>query len=218
MAARGFVAPDTNRPSRPDKEESHAAPQSTPVPGASPQPRPYVWNGPTRLPRMSVGPALAALKSKAGEWLRRYLPAEAIGACTALLGAAVSYSLLRSYLLAAIAGTIGEAIGFYGYFVIQGVRGHYHYHRHYRLSRRLQLVAVKTLRDLTIEFGVAEAFDSILIRPVLMYTAMHVINNLSAGLLAGKLAADLVFYGFAIVGYEIKTRWIVQPAESDKVA
>ena len=43
-------------------------------------------------------------------------------------------------------------------------------------------------------------------------------GNLPAGLLVGKLAADLVFYGFAIVGYEIKKRWVVQPAEGDKVA
>ncbi|HUC20578.1 MAG TPA: hypothetical protein VMR98_03750 [Candidatus Polarisedimenticolaceae bacterium] len=153
----------------------------------------------------------AKIGRKVREWLRRYLPAEVIGTCTALTGALAAYSLTGSYVIAAIGGTIGENIGYYGYFTVRETVRHYADHRHYPPPRRIVLIAYKTLRDMLVEFGPAEVFDSFLLRPFFMYSMPQVIPSFTWGILAGKLCADVTFYGFAIGGYELRKRWFIKP-------
>ncbi len=59
-----------------------------------------------------------------------------------------------------------------------------------------------TLRNLSLEFGPAELLDSFLVRPLAMYLGPIVVGSLTAGVILGKIAADVVFYTLAIVGYE----------------
>lgn len=151
---------------------------------------------------------------KLREWLRRYLPAEIIGTVTAVAGAFIGFNATGSYVIGAIAGTIGENIGYYGYFVVRESLRHYKNHAHHSPLRRIGLVAFKTLRDMLVEFGPAEALDSFLVRPFFMYIMPQIIPNFAAGVLAGKLIADVVFYTFAIIGYEFKKRWILEKDNS----
>jgi hypothetical protein len=127
-------------------------------------------------------------------WLRRYLPAELVCTPIALLSAWLAVTLTGSTAVAAIAGTWGENLGFYGMMLAR------------ELGRRGVRALPAILRDLALEFGPAEALDSMLLRPALMYTGMILAPSPALGIVAGKLAADICFYVPAIVSYELLCR------------
>jgi hypothetical protein len=142
------------------------------------------------------------------EWARRYLPAEALGTSTALAAAWVEYALSGSLVSAAIAGTIGEALGYYGYIVIREVLRHGGGRRLRGAPRRRWRLGIKTVRDLLIEFGPAELIDSFLARPFFMYLMPSLLHDFTAGILVGKLAADAIFYSLAIGAYELRKQYL----------
>jgi hypothetical protein len=154
------------------------------------------------------------------EWLRRYLPAEAVGIVGALAGALLVMRATGAPVAAAFAGSVGETVGYYATI---GWRDVVRHHRplegtpHRRFARAVGLTA----RDLAVEFGPAEALDSILLRPLLMYVGPVVTGHFLAGTLFGKLTADVAFYAFAITGYEVRKRIFGRPSTeraSDHVA
>ncbi len=121
-------------------------------------------------------------RNRVREWLNRYLPAEA-----AAIAGAVSAAWLVDHAhfaaATAFAGAIGETVAFYAVIVAR--------------QRRVEL------RSLLIEFGVAESADTFLVRPLAMYIASALVGQTVIGVVLGKLAADVVFYGLAITGYEV---------------
>lgn len=148
------------------------------------------------------------LKRKLREWLRRYLPAEITGTITALFGATLGHALSGgSLVVAAYAGTIGENIGYYGYFAVKESMRHYRAHAHHATARRIMVSGLKTVRDMMVEFGPAELLDSFIVRPLLMYLGPQLVGHFQVGIFAGKVAADVIFYSLAIIGYEIRKRW-----------
>jgi hypothetical protein len=120
------------------------------------------------------------------EWLSRYAPAEAAGITGALLAAAA----VDSPEAAAVAGTLGETVGFYTMIFVRDLRAG---------GRPGQVV-----RDMVVEFGPAEVLDTLLVRPAAMYLATRALGTATAGIVTGKLAADAVFYTVAIIGYELR--------------
>jgi ornithine decarboxylase len=134
-------------------------------------------------------------------WVRRYLPMELAGTAAALSAALVVSALDGGPVQAALAGSVAEAVGFYGLGAVQVARGH----------RGTRHVLGRTVRDLAVEFGPAEVLDSLLLRPGLMYLAARTIGDLTAGVLVGKLVADVVFYLIAIAGYELRQRLFPTP-------
>jgi hypothetical protein len=62
------------------------------------------------------------------------------------------------------------------------------------------------LRDLILEFGFAEALDSLLVRPLALYTSLQWISNMAIALLLGKVVADVVFYVPTVVAFEVRER------------
>jgi hypothetical protein len=63
-----------------------------------------------------------------------------------------------------------------------------------------------SLRGVVAEFGVAEVTDTVFLRPLLMYAFVGPLGALIPGVIVGKLAADVVFYGLAIPAYELRER------------
>src|SRR5262249_38397174 len=100
--------------------------------------------------------------------------------CAALAGATGARAELVS-----LAGTAAEVSAFY---VVMIAR-----ERAARPSTPLGAV----LRGLALEFGPAEALDTFLLRPALLYAGVALTGG-AAGALLGKLAADGVFYALAI--------------------
>ena len=139
-------------------------------------------------------------------WARRYLPAEFAGVITALTAALTAFRMSGSTATAALAGVAGETIGYYATITVRDLRRH----RRAGGAGRWQALT-RTGRDVAIEFGPAEIVDTLIIRPGLMFTGPLVTGSLVIGTLVGKVAADIVFYAFAISGYEVRTRVFADP-------
>lgn len=141
------------------------------------------------------------MRSKIKEWLLRYGPAELISLPMTLIPAQVVLHQNRNAAAAAIAGTWGGNIGYFGTILLCDVwrtrRKYAAEGSHYGFR-----AFAKNLRALLLEFGVAEAFDTLLVRPALMYYLPRVLGNFSLGIITAKFAADLTFYVPAIIFYE----------------
>lgn len=136
---------------------------------------------------------------KGALWLRRYLPAELAGTLGAILGGLLGGA--GNPLLAALGGTWGENLGYYGTVIARDLRA-----RRARDGRLTVGGALRSLRNIALEFGGAELLDSFLLRPAAMFAAIRLTGSLPLGLLLGKLAADLAFYLPTIVAYELRGR------------
>jgi hypothetical protein len=135
-------------------------------------------------------------------WIHRYGPAELACLATMLAASVVAARLTTSPPLLAVSAIAGATVGFYGVLVVTVVRE----------QRRLILpdqpryavrVASRTLLLLSAEFGAAELLDTFLWRPVLMVSAVVLLAEPVWGLLAGKVAADVLFYLVSALGYRL---------------
>ena len=148
------------------------------------------------------------LKTKTRAWLSRYIPAEILGTIGALIAALVVYTHGHSYIAAAASGWVGEGICFYGYFVTTELLLNARKYRQRPLIKRVSLAVATASTNLLVEFLPAELVDSFIIRPYLMYLMPQYIHPYPVGFLAGKFSADVVFYAFAIIGYEARRHWL----------
>ena len=147
-------------------------------------------------------------KSKTQEWLKRYIPAEVLGTTGALIAAWAIYSHTHSYIAAAASGWLGEGIGFYGYFVTTELLLNYRKFQHYSLIKHVSLAVTTASTNLLVEFLPAEVLDNFLVRPFAMYLVPQYIHPYPLGFLVGKFGADIIFYVFAIIGYEARKHWL----------
>jgi hypothetical protein len=146
------------------------------------------------------------LKVKLIEWTRRYAGPEIAGTVAAFSVAWYVNQASNSLAAAAIAGSIAETIGYYGYAGVREALFHFARHHHRpRLSRYL-MTGWHTIRDMLIEFGPSELVDSLLLRPLFMYLFPLLLDNFALGIVLGKLAADVVFYAGAAIMYELKKK------------
>ena len=148
-------------------------------------------------------------RAKIAEWGRRYLPCEIGGTVAELGGAALTYRLSGSFALAALVGTIGASVGYYAIAFVSAVRWSYRdYARPSRIMRTLVALWLAT-RSVLVEFGPAEAVDSLLVRPVAYYLAPHLFDSPMTGWIVAKVMSDIAFYVCAISSYERFSRLVV---------
>jgi hypothetical protein len=156
------------------------------------------------------------VRRKLREWVGRYLPAEILGTVTALATAWMVHAASDSLISAAVAGTIGESLGYYGCMVVREAFRHDTRHRHHGRRRRLWLTGTRTARDLLIEFGPAELVDTVMVRPFFMYLMPSLLDSFTAGILVGKVAADVIFYSLAISAYELRRQYLPMPGPGER--
>jgi hypothetical protein len=120
--------------------------------------------------------------------VRRYAPAEVAGTLAAVVSA-VAVDGFGVAAATAYAAAIAEGIAFYGVLLIRDMRA----------SRRS---LARVARGLALEFGPAELLDTLAVRPGAMFLGPILLGGVTTGVLAGKVAADLVFYAIAIICYE----------------
>ena len=150
-----------------------------------------------------------ASSSRISEWLLRYGPAELLSSL-ATLGAAVAVQRFGgSRLNVALAATWAGNLAYFGLILVQDV---WRTRRELNAQqRRYTLVTwCRNIRALIAEFGAAEALDSLLIRPALMYWLPRWLGSVPQGVLAAKFAADITFYVPAILSYELTKRRLRQ--------
>jgi len=133
------------------------------------------------------------MTARAGVWLRRYIPAEAAALIGALLAAQLAWTLSGSLAVAAVAGAWGETMAYYTTMLA-------------RELVRTRAGLLVTLRELVLEFGPAEAVDTVLIRPAMLYAAGQLVADVRLGVVLGKVGADVFFYVPPIATFELRQR------------
>ncbi|MBP4137639.1 hypothetical protein [Flavobacterium geliluteum] len=134
------------------------------------------------------------------EWFNRYKYAE-----LASTSAALSTSLLSSVysgLTTAYLITIAEYLAFYSVILFSSNK---------KLKQQNKLQNTTTsfkdllllVKNLILEFGYPAVLDFLVVRPFCMYWMPILVGNYFFGIIFGKIAADLCFYFFAIVNYEL---------------
>jgi hypothetical protein len=159
------------------------------------------------------------IRSKLAEWLRRYLPLEIAGWIGELGSAALVYTWTGSLAAAAGAATVGASVGYYLPAYINAVRWSATDDPDRPWPARLAVSNAKALRSLTVEFGAGEVVDSLVLRPILIYTMPVAMGNVVLGWIVGGFLADVLFYVFAICSYErFKGLLVIRRPGSEGVA
>ena len=143
------------------------------------------------------------MKAKIKTWSKRYLLAEIAAVFGALTGGIITNVIFNNSILSALGATWGENTGYYGTIVFRDLIG-----RKTEQKKINFITLLKITRNIVLEFGPAEFFDSFFIRPFAMYFFPKLLNNFALGLLAGKFAADFVFYIPTIISYELRTKFL----------
>ena len=151
------------------------------------------------------------IRHKIFEWLRRYAPNEIAGWVGQLGAAAATYLLTGSYAAAVIAATIGASAGYYAAAYFNGVRWSYRAQAGRSWPMRVLVANGLAARSIAVEFGPAEAIDSITIRPIALYLGPLVVGNTAVGFVLGSIVSDIAFYVMAIFSYERFTKLLSRP-------
>ena len=100
-------------------------------------------------------------------------------------------------------------VGYYAIAFVNAVRWSYRdCARPSRIMRALVALWLAT-RSVLVEFGPAEAVDSLLVRPVAYYLAWHLFDSPMIGWIVAKVTSDIAFYVCAISSYERFSRLVV---------
>jgi hypothetical protein len=133
-------------------------------------------------------------------WIVRYLPAEIVGtAAMVLAGLAVTF-WTQNLALIALAALLGEIVGFYAVLAITI------YIEQSAVNPSRRRAIVRTFLLLVAEFGAAELLDTFLIRPAALMLGVWLLPDPLWGLLAGKVAADVVFYAIAAGAFTLTAK------------
>jgi hypothetical protein len=158
-------------------------------------------------------PGLPHPRRRVREWVRRYLPYEIISAIAELGGAGFAYLITDSLAAAALAGTVGAAVGYYATAFIAAVRLAFRHQEKHAGPMRAIVATALALRSVAVEFGPAELIDSVTVRPAAYYFMPTLLGNVVGGWLAAKLISDAAFYLLAIFSYEKLGRMLVRPVD-----
>ncbi|HEY8319674.1 MAG TPA: type III PLP-dependent enzyme [Amnibacterium sp.] len=160
---------------------------------------------------------LGRLLTSARFWVVRYLPCELAGTVLLLTAGLLTLQRTGSVLGTAVAGTIAESIGFYAvaFVLILLEQRRVVPDGGWRLLSRTVGLGVA-------EFGPVELLDTLLARPALLFVGVTLLPNPAVGLVAGKIAADVLFYVGAATAYRLTelAGWRTPrvPADADAVA
>jgi hypothetical protein len=92
---------------------------------------------------------------------------------------------------AALVATWSATLTFYAFVTARELRG----------ARPLA-----ALRAVLAEYWLAEACDTLFLRPLIVYACTQATRSVLAGVLLGRLLADVAFYALAIPAYELRRR------------
>ena len=139
-------------------------------------------------------------KSKFKEWFDRYKYAELASTSAALT--ASLFSNIYSGLTTAYIITFSEYLAFYSVIFISSYKKMVRQNRLLNKTTSFKEILL-LLKNLVLEFGYPAFLDFLVIRPFCMYWMPILFGNYFFGIIFGKISADLCFYFFTIVNYEI---------------
>jgi hypothetical protein len=133
-------------------------------------------------------------------WLVRYLPAEIVGTAAMVIAGLGVTIWTDNAAAVALAALLGEILGFYAVLALTI------YVEQLQVSPRWRTAAVRTGILLIAEFGAAELLDTLLVRPAALMLGVWLLPDPVWGLLAGKVAADTVFYAIAASAFTLTVK------------
>lgn len=145
------------------------------------------------------------MKQKLTEWIKRYGLAEIISLTATVSASWLAFELTNNNLTTAITATWVGNVGYFGTILIQDIQLATNQLRSKGKEYSLETF-YQNVRALFVEFGVAEIFDTFLIRPTLLYYFPLLIGNRTLGVVIAKFAADITFYIPAIISYELSKK------------
>lgn len=138
-------------------------------------------------------------KSNFKEWFDRYKYAEI--AATSAAVASSQFSRIFDGLTTAYLITFAEYFAFYGVIVFMSYKKLVEANKSLDSATSLRELLL-LFRNLFLEFGYPAVLDFFFIRPFCMYWMPVLTGNYVTGIILGKISADSIFYGLAIVNYE----------------
>ncbi|MBD3940376.1 hypothetical protein IF188_01515 [Microbacterium sp. NEAU-LLC] len=133
-------------------------------------------------------------------WIVRYLPAELVGTAAMVIAGLVVTTWTDAPALVALAALVGEIIGFYAVLAITI------YLEQSQVAATRRRAIARTAMLLVAEFGAAELLDTLLVRPAALMLGVWLIPDPVWGMLAGKIAADIIFYAIAAGAFTLTAR------------
>jgi hypothetical protein len=139
--------------------------------------------------------------------LRRYAPAEMAGTGAACAGAWLAYRANGTPYAAGLSGSLCETAGYYAAIAWDEAR------RRRQPGVSTARTVARALPGVIVEFGPAELMDTLVVRPLLMAAGPSVAGGPIAGTLAGKVAADVIFYAVVLPSSRLRRRLFPDPAD-----
>ena len=138
-------------------------------------------------------------------WIRRYGVAECAGITCALIASFIVRRATRNEIAAAYAGAWGESLGYSAIIVGRDFLAEAHAAHAVRQTFGVRR-AGGVVAGLIAEFGPSGLLDTFVVRPFTMGVGARLFGP-QLGLIAGKLAADIIFYIPVIFIYERRKHW-----------
>ena len=141
------------------------------------------------------------MKHKIKDWANRYIPAFIVGTAAALIFSNIARNNISNAVIVAFLGAWGATISYYLFILVRDI-----INRRRKTKEDISIVFLKTVRNMFVDFGVAEPLDTFVVAPFFFYMAPKFIHNFTPGILVGKICADIVFYSITITSYEIRKK------------
>ena len=145
-------------------------------------------------------------------WVKRYGVSYVLATVAAYVGYFTVRGITASDVAAAFGASVSESLTFFSTIVISEVSAD-----RAKARRRLQTYGwrhtVGTIRNLFMEFGLAELLDTGFIRPLAVGISSRHLGP-GVGVLLGSTVADITFYAPSILFYEIRKKWTRMQARS----
>jgi hypothetical protein len=147
------------------------------------------------------------VNKKIKEWLKRYLPANIFTTLFTLLVAFLVFRWTNDRVITAFTSSLLGTLSYYGFILIRDmIETRKDLARHKR--KYTSLYFLKNVRNLVLEFSVAEILDTFVIAPFFYYIFPILFHDFTLGILVAKYAADIIFYIPTIISYELRKKYI----------
>jgi len=133
-------------------------------------------------------------------WIVRYLPAELVGTAAMVIAGLLATMWTDAPALVALAALLGEIVGFYLVLAVTI------YLEQSQVNATRRRAIGRTALLLVAEFGAAELLDTLLVRPAALLLGVWLVPDPVWGMLAGKIAADIVFYAIAAGAFTLTAK------------
>jgi len=147
------------------------------------------------------------MNAKAKHWFKRYFPANLFCSLVTLVVAQTTFYFSNDRVLTAFLSSIIGTVFYYGFILTRDIIATVKLGK-IQAQKYSYKSFIKNVRNLVLEFGLAEVLDTFLIAPLFMFWFPVLFNNLTIGIIVGRYLADFIFYIPTIISYELRKKYL----------